>query len=58
MKFGANTFIWVSPFRTEAFDVVQRVADLGFDVIEFAFEQPDLIDIKKLKSIVKKSGLE
>lgn len=54
MKFGANTFIWVSPFRTETFDVVQRVADLGFDVIEFAVEQPDLIDIKKLKSIVKK----
>ncbi|NLJ38643.1 MAG: sugar phosphate isomerase/epimerase [Candidatus Atribacteria bacterium] len=58
MKFGANTFIWVSPFRTETFDVVQRVADLGFDVIEFAVEQPDLIDIKKLKSIVKKNELE
>ena len=58
MKFGANTFIWVSPFRTEAFDVVQRVADLGFDVIETAFEEPELIDIKKLKTAVKKSGLD
>ncbi len=58
MKFGANTFIWVSPFRTEAFDVVQKIANLGFDVVEIAFEQPDLIDIRKLKSILKNSGLE
>ena len=58
MKFGISTFVWVSPFRTEVFDVVQKVADLGFDVIEIAFEQPDLIDIKKLKSVVKESNLE
>ena len=47
MKFGANTFIWVSPFRTEAFDVVQKIANLGFDVVEIAFEQPDLGAIQK-----------
>jgi len=41
MKYGANTFIWASPFSTAAhLGLLDHVARLGFDVIEVAFEDP------------------
>src|SRR5215831_5226728 len=52
MKFGANTFIWTSPFSTDRTDdiaLVDKVADLGFDVFEVACEDPDSIDASALK---------
>jgi D-psicose/D-tagatose/L-ribulose 3-epimerase len=58
VKFGISTFVWVSPFRTEVFSVIEKVASLGFDVVEVAFEEPDLIDVKQLKELVKKERLE
>jgi D-psicose/D-tagatose/L-ribulose 3-epimerase len=58
VKFGISTFVWVSPFRTEAFGVLEKVASFGFDVIEIAFEDPNLIDVKQLKDTVKRIGLE
>ena len=58
MKFGISTFVWVSPFRTKVFSVIEKVASLGFDVVEVAFEEPDLIDVKQLKELVKKERLE
>ncbi|QCR21173.1 sugar phosphate isomerase/epimerase [Pontibacter sp. SGAir0037] len=58
MQFGASTFIWASPFRTETFDLVYKVKDMGYDIIEVAVEDKDLIDWAKLKKIVKDTGLK
>jgi D-psicose/D-tagatose/L-ribulose 3-epimerase len=58
MKFGANTFIWRSPFSTERdLDVVEKVAGMGFDLIEFAIEDPELIDLQDLKGALEEHGL-
>jgi len=58
MKFGANTFIWASPFSTAAhLPLVDRVARLGFDVIEVAFEDPALIDLDALAGRAADAGL-
>jgi len=58
MKFGANTFIWASPFSTAAhLGLVDRVAGLGFDVIEVAFEDPALIDLDALAGRAADVGL-
>ncbi|MEJ2412238.1 MAG: hypothetical protein P8Y34_04475 [Anaerolineales bacterium] len=54
MRFGANTFIWRSPFKTETdLDLFQKVKNLGFDLIEIAIEDPALIDLDEmiLKSV-------
>ena len=49
MKFGVSTFLWTSPFSTNSFDLVYKVKEIGFDIIEIAVEKKELIDWKKIK---------
>ena len=58
MKFGASTFIWVSPFSTEAFDLIPKVKEMGYDILELAVEDKNLIDWGKLKNISRDVGLD
>jgi D-psicose/D-tagatose/L-ribulose 3-epimerase len=58
MRFGANTFIWESPFSTaEHLALVDKVGALGFDVFEIAVEDPGLIDLQQLKHALRANGL-
>ena len=59
MKFGINTFVWVSPFKTEvAEELADKVKKIGFDIIELSCEQPSLIDVSKVNTIIKEKGLD
>lgn len=59
IKFGASTWLWASPFTTETIeDLFPKIAQMGFDVVEIAVEDPTLIDIKKVKSALDKYGLD
>ena len=59
MKFGINSFVWVSPFTTEAAEgIADKVKQLGFDILEIAVEDPDKIDVQKVKKIIKEKGLD
>jgi D-psicose/D-tagatose/L-ribulose 3-epimerase len=59
MKFGVNTFVWVSPCTTEAVrDLAPKVKAMGFDILELAVENPDLIDVKAVKTILTENQLE
>ena len=50
MKFGVNTFLWVSPFSSSQFsDLAARAKDFGFDILELAIENPDLVDVHQIK---------
>ena len=58
MKFGVNTFVWVSPCTTEAIkDLAPHVKSMGFDILEIAVENPDLIDVKVVKEILQDNEL-
>lgn len=57
MKFGVSTFVWVSPFNTASFDLVRKVKDMGYDIIEIAVEDKDIIDWVKLKKLTDEVGL-
>ena len=58
MKFGVNTFVWVSPCTTEAVEeLAPHVKELGFDILELAIENPALIDIDRVKQIIEANGL-
>lgn len=57
MKFGASTFIWVSPFSTEAFDLIPKAKNMGYDILEIAVEDKNLIDWVKLKNLSKEVGI-
>lgn len=59
MKFGVNTFVWVSPCTTKAVkDLAPKVKSMGFDILEVSIENPDLIDVKAVKEILKDNQLE
>ena len=59
MRFGANTFIWCSPFSTKTdLDLIDKIKDLGFDFIEIAVESPELIDLAILKSALQNKGVQ
>jgi D-psicose/D-tagatose/L-ribulose 3-epimerase len=50
MKFGVNTFVWVSPCTTDAVrELAPKVKSIGFDILEIACENPELLDIPTVK---------
>ncbi len=54
MRFGANTFIFRSPFSTDRdLDLIPKLKDMGFDLIEVAVEDPALVDTDLLKQLWK-----
>src|SRR5690606_15268420 len=57
MHIGISTFVWVSPFSTASFDVLRKAKDIGYDVIEIAGEDRDLIDWTALKKASREQGL-
>ncbi len=58
MKFGVSTFLWKSPFTSHSFDLVSKIKGMGFDIIEVAVEQQELIDWDRLKELIKENGLQ
>src|SRR5687768_2863824 len=58
MKFGVSTFIWVSPFSSEDFDLIGEVKGMGYDILEVAVEDKDLIDWDKLKDMAAEADLK
>jgi D-psicose/D-tagatose/L-ribulose 3-epimerase len=59
IKYGVSTWLWTSPFTTEsAEELFPKIAQLGFDVVEVAVEDPSLIDVKKIKKALDLYGLK
>lgn len=58
MKFGVNTFVWVSPCTTRAvLDLAPHVKRLGFDILELSVENPALINVGEAKKAIQDEGL-
>ena len=59
MKFGVNTFVWVSPCTTEAIrELAPKVKALGFDILEISVENPTLLDVPRIKAELEKNQLQ
>ena len=57
MKFGVNTFVWVSPCTTAAVkDLAPRVRSMGFDIFEISVENPNLIDTLVVKEVLNENA--
>jgi len=50
MDIGISTFVWVSPFSTASFDILYKAKDIGYDVIEIAVEDRELVNWAVLKN--------
>jgi D-psicose/D-tagatose/L-ribulose 3-epimerase len=57
MRFGASTFIWVSPVSNKTLDLIDRVKAFGFDLIEVCVEDPDTIDLATIRARITKADL-
>ncbi len=58
MLFGASTFIWVSPFSTGNIDLLTKVKNMGYDIIEIAVEDTRIIDWKLIKDTARDLDLK
>ena len=58
MKFGASTFIWVSPFSNTTLDLAEKVRDMGFDILEICIEDPKTIDTQSILQRLESAGIE
>src|SRR5579871_207833 len=56
-RFGASTFIWVSPFSNDQLDLIDKVKDFGFDLIEICVETPDTIDPEAISARAQRVGI-
>lgn len=34
MKIGVNTWVWTSPFSTKDFNLIPKIRQMGFDILE------------------------
>jgi D-psicose/D-tagatose/L-ribulose 3-epimerase len=57
MRIGVNTWVWVSPFTTEKVDLLDKIAKMGFDLVEIAVDDPATIDAAVLKRRLVDTGL-
>lgn len=58
IKFGVSTWLWTSPFTTDTIDIFPKIKGMGYDVVEIPIEDPDLIDVKKVREALDKNELE
>ena len=57
IKYGINTFIWASPFRTKDLPLLGRAKSLGFDLVEIPIEGEQDIDYKKAAEEYRRTEL-
>ncbi len=57
MRFGINSFLFVSPFVTASTKLFSQVKKWGFDTVEIPVEDPSHIDPVAVKAAAKKAGI-
>ncbi len=59
VKFGVSTWLWTSPFNTGSIpEIFSKIAEMGFDAVEIAVEDPEVIDAKAVKKGLQEYGLQ
>lgn len=58
MRYGASSFVWASPFGdANVGALAQRVADIGFDVLEICIEDPQLVTAAAVVDAAQAAGV-
>ena len=58
ITFGVSTWLWTSPFSTESVSLFPKIKAMGYDKVEIAVEDPDLIDTRVVKQALADNNLE
>lgn len=57
MRFGLNTFLYVSPFVTDSVKLFPKFKKWGFDTLELPIEDPSHIDPAVVRAAADKAGI-
>jgi D-psicose/D-tagatose/L-ribulose 3-epimerase len=57
MKLGINTVLWFWPFDAARIDILDRIAETGFETVEFALVDRSPETIEKIRKGLEKTGL-
>ncbi|MGC8669081.1 MAG: sugar phosphate isomerase/epimerase family protein [Chthonomonadales bacterium] len=58
IQFGVNTWTWVSPFTTAHAPLLfPKIRQMGFDAVEIALEDPELVDGGVVRSLLQDHSL-
>jgi D-psicose/D-tagatose/L-ribulose 3-epimerase len=57
MRFGINSFLFVSPFKTESVNLFKKFKAWGFDTVEIPVEAPEHVDPAVLKAAAESAGI-
>lgn len=59
VKLGVSTWLWTSPFKTkDASDLFIKIKKLGYDKVEIAVEDPQLINTEEIKKKLVENDLD
>jgi len=58
MNFGINTYLFSSPFTNESVKFFPKFKEWGFDFVEIALEEPELIDPVLIRKALDANALE
>jgi D-psicose/D-tagatose/L-ribulose 3-epimerase len=58
IKFGVSTWLWTSPFNTEAVALFPIIKSMGYDAVEIPVEYPELIEGQKVKQALLENNLQ
>lgn len=58
VRLGVSTWLWTSPFNTEAIQLFPKIKEMGYEAVEIPVEDPALVDTKKVKEALERHGLE
>ncbi|MEF9426684.1 MAG: sugar phosphate isomerase/epimerase [Candidatus Mariimomonas ferrooxydans] len=57
MRLGINTVLWFWPFDTSRVDVLKKISDIGFEIVEFALVDRSSENVRKIRNALEKTGL-
>jgi D-psicose/D-tagatose/L-ribulose 3-epimerase len=58
IKYGINTFVWASPFKTKDLYLLDHAKQLGYDLVEIPIEGTEDIDYAQAAEAYKRAGVE
>lgn len=58
VRYGINTFLFASPFRTKDLAFLDKARDMGFDLVEIPIESEKDLDYAKAAEAYRRTGLQ
>ncbi len=55
---GVSTWLWTSPFNSGTIKLFPKIKAFGYESVEIPVEDPELLDVKKIRDALKQNDLK